>query len=79
MAKIKVYSTTMCPYCVIAKEYLKEKGFEYEDLDVSSNQKALEELQSKTSALSVPVIDINGEIVIGFDRKRINSLLGIEE
>ncbi len=73
MATIKVYSTTMCPYCVIAKEYLKEKGFEYEDLDVSSDQKALEELQSKTNALSVPVIDIDGEIIIGFDRNRINA------
>jgi glutaredoxin-like YruB-family protein len=79
MATIKVYSTTMCPYCVIAKEYLKEKGFEYEDLDVSSDQKALEELQSKTNALSVPVIDIDGEIVIGFDKNRINTLLGIKE
>ena len=69
----------MCPYCVIAKEYLKEKGFEYEDLDVSSDQKALEELQSKTNALSVPVIDIDGEIIIGFDRNRINALLGIKE
>ncbi len=69
----------MCPYCVIAKEYLKEKGFEYEDLDVSSDQKALEELQSKTNALSVPVLDIDGEIVLGFDRNRINTLLGIKE
>lgn len=69
----------MCPYCVIAKEYLKEKGFEYEDLDVSSDQRALEELQSKTNALSVPVLDIDGEIVLGFDRNRINTLLGIKE
>ncbi len=69
----------MCPYCVMAKTYLKDKGFEYEDLDVSSNPEALKELQAKTNALSVPVLDIDGEIIMGFDRDRINTLLGIKE
>ncbi|MDD5221167.1 MAG: glutaredoxin domain-containing protein [Candidatus Pacebacteria bacterium] len=79
MAKIKVYSTQMCPYCVMAKTYLKDRGFEFEDLDVSSDQKALQELQEKTNALSVPVLDIDGTIVVGFDRGRINELLEIKE
>lgn len=79
MAKIKIYSTPMCPYCVMVKSYLQDKGFSYEELDVASDKEALEELQSKTNALSVPVLDIDGEIVMGFDKKRINELLGIKE
>jgi len=68
----------MCPYCVMAKEYFKDEGFEFEALDVSSDPKAMEELRSKTNALSVPVIDIDGEMIIGFDRKRIDKLLEIK-
>ncbi len=66
----------MCPYCTMTKEYLTQKGFEFESLDVSSDPKALEELQEKTSALSVPIIDIDGKIIIGFDKAKIDELLG---
>jgi len=79
MAKIKIYSTPMCPYCVMVKTYLKDKGFKFEDLDVSCDHKSLQELQEKTNALSVPVLDIDGTIVVGFDRGRINALLEIKE
>ncbi len=77
--KIKVYSTPTCPYCHLVKEYLKEKGVEFEDIDVSQNESALQELVQKTGAMAVPVIDIDGEIVIGFDKEKIDQLLASKQ
>jgi len=79
MPKIKIYSTPACPYCYLLKEYLKEKNIEFEDIDVSQNQEALEELVKKTGAMAVPVIDIDGEIVIGFDKEKIDKLLNLNQ
>jgi glutaredoxin-like YruB-family protein len=78
MPKIKVFSTPTCPYCVLVKEYLKEHNFEFEDLDVSQNKEALSELQQKTGALAVPVIEIDEEIIIGFDKEKIDKILNIQ-
>jgi len=78
MPKIKIYSTPACPYCHLLKEYLKEKNIEFEDIDVSQNQEALQELVKKTGAMAVPVIDIDGEIVVGFDKEKIDKLLNIK-
>lgn len=77
--KIKVYSTPSCPYCVTLKAFLKEKGFEFKDIDVSENQAALEEMIQRSNQYGVPVVEINGEIVIGFDREKIMKLLDIKE
>lgn len=77
MPKVIVYSTPTCPYCVALKEFLKEKGVEFEDFDVSQNEKALQEMVEKSGQFGVPVIDIDGEIVIGFDRERIEKLLNL--
>jgi len=77
--KIKVYSTPTCPYCHLVKEYLKEKGVEFEDIDVSQNESALQELVQKTGAMAVPVIDIDGKIVIGFDKEKIDQLLASKQ
>ncbi len=79
MPKIKIYSTPTCPYCHLLKEYLKEKNIEFEDIDVSQNQEALQELVKKTGAMAVPVIDIDGEIVVGFDKERIDKLLNLNQ
>lgn len=76
---IKVYSTPTCPYCVTLKNFLKEKGFEFEDIDVSQSQKLLDEMVEKSGQMGVPVVDINGEIIIGFDREKIVKLLDIKE
>ena len=76
---IKVYSTPTCPYCVTLKNFLKEKGFEFEDIDVSQSQELLNEMVEKSGQMGVPVIDINGEIIIGFDREKIVKLLDIKE
>jgi glutaredoxin-like YruB-family protein len=77
MAKVKVYSTTFCPYCVALKEFLKEHNIEFEDIDVSKDEKALKEMVEKSGQMGVPVVEIDGEIVVGFDKERISKLLSI--
>ncbi len=77
--KIRVFSTPTCPYCVTLKEFLKEKGFEFADIDVSQDQPALEEMVAKTKQMGVPVIDIDGTFIVGFDRDKIIKLLNIQE
>ena len=74
---VKVYSTTTCPWCVKAKNYLKSKNVEFENVNVSENPKAREELMEKTKQLAVPVLDINGTIVLGFDKPDIDKALGL--
>ena len=79
MPKIKVYSTPACPYCVTLKEFLKEKGFEYEDIDVSQDQVMADEMVEKSGQMGVPVVDIDGKIIIGFDKEKINEILKIND
>lgn len=78
MQTVKVYSTPTCPYCKMAKEYLSGKKIPYQDIDVSRDQKAAEEMVKLSGQMGVPVIVIDGQIVKGFDKKRIDSLLGIK-
>jgi glutaredoxin-like YruB-family protein len=78
MPKIRIFSTPTCPYCITLKEFLKEHGFEFEDIDVSQNKEALEEMMEKSGQMGVPVVEIDGEIVVGFDKERISNLLGIK-
>lgn len=75
MSKIKVYSTPTCPYCHMLKEFLKEKGVEYEDIDVAANQEAAKEMVEKSGQMGVPQTEINGKIVIGFDKDAIEKEL----
>lgn len=77
--KVRVFSTATCPYCISLKAYLKEKGVEYEDIDVTNDKERAQEMIKKSGQMSVPVTEINGEIIIGFDKEKINKLLGIEE
>jgi len=76
MATVKVYSTPACPYCNMAKEFLKEKGVEFEDVDVSQNQEAAKEMVEKSGQMGVPVLEINGQIIVGFDKAKIEQALG---
>lgn len=76
--KIKIYLTPTCPYCHTLEVFLTEKGFEYEEIDVASNEKAQEEMIQKSGQIGVPVLDIDGEIIVGFDKKRISGLLNIK-
>lgn len=72
-----MYSTPTCGYCHMAKDFLDEKGINVEVFDVSIDEKRRQELVDKSGQLGVPVFDIGGEIVVGFDQDRISDLLGI--
>ena len=78
MAKVKIYTTPYCHYCKMAKEYFKSKGVEYEEYDVMTDLQKREEMMKKSGQLGVPVLDIDGKIVIGFDRPKINEYLGLK-
>lgn len=77
MAQITIYSTPTCPYCKMAKEYLTEHKIEYKSVDVASDEKAAEEMIRKSGQMGVPVIDIDGKIIIGFDKDEIKATLGL--
>ncbi len=79
MARIRLFTTPICPYCFSLKRFLQEKGIEVEEIDVSENEIALEEMIKETGQTTVPVLDIDGEFLVGFDRKKICEILKIEE
>lgn len=75
--KVKVYTTPTCPWCIRTKQFLKENNITFEDIDVSTNQSAAQEMIQKSGQMGVPVLDIEGEIIIGFDKERIKQILGL--
>lgn len=75
--KVKIYSTPTCPYCAQAKQFFKQNSIEYSDVDVSKDEKAAKEMIDKSGQMGVPVIDIDGKIIVGFDREKIKKALGI--
>ena len=75
MTNIIVYSTQTCPYCNMVKDYLKEKGVEFEDIDVSQDHEKAQEMMSKSGQSGVPVVDIDGKIIVGFNRPAIDEAL----
>ncbi|PNR95370.1 glutaredoxin family protein [Petrotoga sp. 9PWA.NaAc.5.4] len=75
--KIQIYTTPSCPWCKKAKSYFRELGIDFKEIDVSKDQKAAEELVRKTHQMGVPVIQIGNQYVIGFDKNKIERLLGI--
>ena len=75
---IKIYTTPTCAYCKMAKEYFKSKGLGYEEYNVAADIAKQKEMIEKTGQFGVPVTDIDGKIVIGFDRTKINELLNIK-
>lgn len=77
MASIKVYSTPTCPYCVRAKKYLSDKGIAFENIDVSADEAALRRMVDASGQMGVPVLVIDGDVIIGFDQAKIDQKLGI--
>jgi len=73
--KAKIYTTQTCPFCNMAKEYLEKKGVEVQEIDVSASHKKAEEMIKKSGQMGVPVIEIAGEIIKGFDVPRIEEVL----
>ncbi|MBU4311763.1 MAG: glutaredoxin family protein [Candidatus Omnitrophica bacterium] len=74
---IKVYSTSTCPYCHRAKDFLKNNNIQFEDIDVGADPEAGKEMVQKSGQMGVPVIDIDGQIIVGFDKETIQKALRI--
>ncbi len=75
--RVIVFSTPTCTYCNAAKRYFREKGVKFRDVDVSRDQAAARDMVKRSGQMGVPVIDIGGKIVIGFDRPKIDRYLGL--
>ncbi len=73
---IKVYTTNTCPWCVKAKNFLKSENIEFQELNVQDDMIAREEMIKKSNQMGVPVLDINDNIIIGFDKPAILKALG---
>lgn len=72
-----VYSTPSCVYCKLAKQYFKENNVDFTEIDVAADQKKAEEMIEKSGQLGVPVIEIDDQIIVGFDKPKIQKLLGL--
>lgn len=75
MKNVKIYTTSTCFWCRAAKEFFKEKGIKFKEIDVSFNPIAQFEMIKKSRQMGVPVIDINGQIIVGFTRSAIEAAL----
>ncbi|MBI2075338.1 MAG: glutaredoxin family protein [Candidatus Harrisonbacteria bacterium] len=79
MAKsVKIYSTPTCMYCKMAKDFLAKHGVQYDEVDVAENMDARKEMVEKSHQLGVPVIDIDGELFVGFNRSELERALGLK-
>ena len=78
MAKVKIYTTPTCSYCKMAKELFNKYGIQYEEADVAKDLKAREEMVHKSEQLGVPVIDIDGKIIVGFNERELKKALDLK-
>jgi glutaredoxin len=76
---VVVYSGPACPACGALKSYLRRHGVSYRDVDISRDQRAAEKIARRSGMQAVPQTDVNGHLVVGFDRPKLNRLLGIRE
>lgn len=74
---IRVYSTPTCVYCKTLKGYLAKNKIEFEDVDVSKDEKELQKMIKLSGQMGVPVVEIDNEIIVGFDKAKIDNLLKI--
>ena len=87
MKNVKIYSTPTCTFCRMAKDFFKANNIEYTDIDVAQNEEARKTINDKehqlktmfevSKQMGVPVIDIEGEIIVGFNKSKLSKLLGI--
>lgn len=77
MKKVIVYSTPTCVYCALTKDFLKKNNVEYTEHNVADDVEARQEMIQKSHQMGVPVVDIEGEIFVGFDKDGIAKALGI--
>jgi glutaredoxin-like YruB-family protein len=76
--KIILYTAPGCVYCQMVKDFFRQNNIFYEEKDISADEKAREGMVEKSGQLGVPVIDIDGKIVVGFDQEQLSQLLGIK-
>jgi glutaredoxin-like YruB-family protein len=74
---VKIYTTPTCAYCKMTKEFLKEHNIEFDEIDVSSNKEAAKEMVEKSGQMGVPVIDVDGQIIVGFDKEALKKALNL--
>lgn len=72
---ITIYSTPTCVYCKSLKEYFTEKNIKFQEIDVAADEKELEKMVAISGQMGVPVVDMDGEVVVGFDRQKIDQIL----
>ena len=75
--KVTMYSTPWCVYCKMTKKFFDDNKIAFEEYDVASDAKNRDEMIQKTGQMGVPVIDIDGQITIGFDQARLKQLLDL--
>jgi len=75
--RVIVFSTPTCTYCNMAKQYFRQNKIRFRDVDVSRDPAAARDLVRRSGQMGVPVIDIGGKIIVGFDKPKINQLLGL--
>ena len=75
MKKVKVYSTPACPFCIKAKQFLKDNNVEFENLDVTVDQALTDEMVKISGQMGVPVLDVNGKVIVGFNKSEIENAL----
>ncbi len=73
----KIYSTPTCVYCKTLKGYFKKNDIDFEDIDISKDESQLQKMIKDSGQMTVPVVDIDGEIIVGFDKEKIDRLLKI--
>ena len=78
MSKITIYTTSTCAYCKMTKAFFKEHNVTYEEKDVANDHALAEEMVKKSGQMAVPVIDIDGKILVGFDKEGLSELLNIK-
>lgn len=75
--RVILFTTPSCSYCRMAKKYFREQGVRFKDVDVSRDQAAARDMLKRSGQQGVPVIDIGGKIIVGFDRPKIDKYLGL--
>lgn len=75
---VKIYTADVCPECIKTKEFFKANKVKFTEINIASNQKAAEEMIEKSGQMSVPVIDANGEIIVGFNKAKLRKVLNLK-
>lgn len=76
-SKVKIYTTGTCPWCVKTKEFFKANNIKYEEVNVGADEKARNEMFDKSGQFGVPVTDVNGTVIVGFDKEALKKAIGL--